>query len=344
MKVLITGGAGFLGSHLCLHFKRGGWDVVAYDNLTKLEISRIAFGNQEKIRSYNYEFLLEQGVQIIEADIRDKDTLRRCARTCDLIINAAAQPAMTLSSEYPVEDFEVNVLGILNLLEVARQYKIPFVTCSSIHVYGTGINETLTEGKERYFRDPIAISETHPTLTGHLTPLHASKRAAEIYIQTYSDTYGLKATSFRLTGIYGPRQFGSEDHGWISLLAIKTMLGLPIQLIGNGKQVRDILYISDAVRAFSSWFRGGCPPGIYNIGGGTPNVISVLQCLEELGQLLGKKPIVIQGGHREGDLLYFACDTSKAARAFNWYPAVLPHKGLRRLVEWLKENQDIFNA
>ncbi len=347
MRVLVTGGCGFLGSHVCEAFKRRGWDVQAYDNMTKFETSRISFGDQERIRNYNRNHLESLGILVQKANICHFDALMDCAKRCDYIINCAAQPTMTLSSEDPTFDFNTNVVGMVNILEVARALKVPVATCSSIHVYGTGINDSLIEEEVAYRRPawyPALINEEHPVLTGQLTPLHASKRCAEIYARMYAETYGLDVAVFRLTGIYGERQFGSEDHGWVSLLAIKTMLGLPIQLIGTGKQVRDILYISDAVDAFVKWWEAGRPSGIYNIGGGIRNIISVRQCLAELARLFGRKQIITQGGTRRGDLLYFACDSSKARVDFGWQPTVTPAEGLERMVRWLQENRDIFSA
>jgi len=348
MRVLVTGGCGFLGSHVCEAFKQRGWNVVAYDNMTKFETSRIGFGDQERIRNYNRNHLDSLGILIQKADICNLSTLMECAKGCDYIINCAAQPTMTLSTEDPLFDFGINVVGMVNILEVARALRIPVATCSSIHVYGTGINNTLIEGRDAYYRRvprySILINEKHPVLTGQLTPLHASKRCAEIYARMYAETYGLDIAVFRLTGIYGERQFGSEDHGWVSLLAIKTMLGLPIQLIGSGKQMRDILYIANAAEAFHKWWDAGAPSGVYNIGGGQKNIISVRQCLAKLAELFGKVQTITQGGARRGDLLYFACDNTKATKAFGWQPTVQPDEGLERMVKWLQENKDIFSA
>lgn len=344
MKLLVAGGCGFLGSHVCELFKGKGWDVVAYDNMTKFEVGRIAFGDQERIRSYNMSFLNSINVDVTIRDIRDREALEHYGKDCDFIINCAAQPTMTLSSEEPVLDFETNVVGSLNILEVARKHSIPSAFCSSIHVYGTGINEEIKEGHDRYYRSPVAISEKHPVLTGQLTPLHASKRAAEIYIQTYAATYDMDVTCFRLTGIYGPRQFGSEDHGWVSLLAIKSMIGLPIQIIGTGKQVRDILYVKDAAQAFYTWFDSGRPSGIYNVGGGPDTIISVLGCLDKLYQLNGTAKDIVFGGERRGDLLYFVCDSNKAMEAFGWTPTVGTTEGLRGLVSWLQSIRDMFHV
>lgn len=344
MKLFVAGGCGFLGSHVCELFKGKGWDVVAYDNMTKFEVGRIAFGDRERIRDYNKNFLEQLGVKVTSGDIRDFRRLERYAHDSDYIINCAAQPTMTLSSEAPMLDFETNVVGTLNILEVARKYGIPSAFCSSIHVYGTGINDELEEGPDRYYRVPAAIDEEHPVLTGQLTPLHASKRASEIYMQTYIETYGLEMACFRLTGIYGPRQFGSEDHGWVSLLAIKAMLGLTVPIIGTGKQVRDILYVKDATRAFADWYEHGRPSGVYNVGGGTGTLVSVLECLDALCALNCTRRDVVFGGERRGDLLYFVCDTAKAAGAFGWHPTTSVEDGLKELVTWLQSIRNIFHA
>lgn len=335
-KVLVTGGCGFLGSHVCELFMRKGWDVIAYDNMTKFETSRIQFGNPEKIREYNRKYIEKLGVQVVALDIRDKKPLEIWTKGCDYIINCAAQPTMTLSSLDPRLDFETNVLGTVNLLEIASKRSIPLATCSTIHVYGTGINDEVKEKKTRYIRRPEEISEEGRWMTGSFTPLHASKASAELYVQMYADTYDLQATAFRLTGIYGERQFGSEDHGWVSLLAIKTMLGLPIQLIGNGKQVRDIIYVNDAAQAFWDWHISGKKSGVYNICGGKRTAVSVLEVLDKLRDIFGKEQNITSGGTREGDLLYFVGNYSKATKAFGWEPSILVDDGLRRLADWLK--------
>jgi len=347
MKVLVTGGCGFLGSHICEHYIEKGWDVIAYDNLTKYELMRTGY-NVEGARDYNLKLLEGLGVVVILGDVRDKKVLMKYARSCDYIIHTAAQPAMTIALEDPQLDFEVNVLGTLNVLEVARKYEIPMVNCSTIHIYGNGINENLVEGEDRFYLKSViphkyqTIYEDEDILTGKLTPLHASKRAAEIYVQAYIDTYGLKAANFRLTGMYGPRQFGGEDHGWVANFAIRTILGLPIRIYGTDKQVRDILYVTDAVGAFDKWYKKGCPFGTYNIGGGEPCIMSIGMVLNELTEITGKVQKVSLEPARQGDLYYFCCDINKARKEFGWVPKVLPKDGLKLLVDWIEENEDLF--
>lgn len=346
MKVLVTGGCGFLGSHICEHYKKKGWEVIAYDNMTKYELNRTGY-NIEGTRDYNFNLLKDFEVVIARDDVRDVDHLMGVAKSCDYIIHCAAQPAMTIAIENPQLDFDVNVRGTLNVLEVARKYKIPMVNCSTIHVYGNGINDNLLEGEDRYYLHSVIsqeIAEDDLILTGALTPLHASKRAAEIYAQTYVDTYGLNVASFRLTGMYGPQQFGGEDHGWVANFAIRTILGLPIKIYGTDKQVRDILYVKDAVEAFDNWFEAGCPSGVYNIGGGPSNITSLRQCLEYIRVQTGRKQKVTIEPARKGDLYYFCCDTKKAEKAFGWKPKVLPSNGIGNLVEWILANKGLFSV
>lgn len=340
MKVLVTGGCGFLGSNICKFYKEKGEEVVAFDNLTKHELMRTGY-KVNKVRSHNWNFLKGLGVDLIKGDVRDKAELFRIAKDVDFIAHTAAQPAVTISREQPELDITVNVLGTFNVLEAARKYDIPVVNCSTIHVYGNKINETIREGKTRFVRDPPAIDENHPILEGRMTPLHASKRSAEIYVQTYIETYGLKAATFRLTGMYGPRQFGGEDHGWVANFTIRTLLGLPIKIFGTDKQVRDILYVSDAARAFDAFYKRK-ETGIYNIGGGIQNIISLGECLELIREITGIEQRIVMKPKREFDLWYFVSDITKAKKELGWEPKVPNREGLKRLIDWVKNNIDLF--
>lgn len=346
-KILVTGGCGFLGSHVCELFKEKGWDVIAYDNLTKFEYSRIPYLNVDAVRDYNLNLLEKLGVVIVIDDIRNFKMLSKVASNCDFIAHCAAQPAMTIAIEDPQLDFEVNVQGTFNVLECARIFGIPVVNCSTIHVYGNGINNYLKEGKERFWLigNKQVISEDGGyigILTGNVTPLHSSKRAAELYTQAYIDTYSVKAANFRLTGIYGPRQFGGEDHGWVANFAIRTILGLPIKVFGTDKQVRDILYVKDAANAFYKWYKNGCPPGTYNIGGGEPCITSIRNCLNLLNLITGQKQTITIEPPRQGDLYYFCCDIHKARNTFGWTPGTLPQEGIYELVKWIRYEKEIF--
>jgi len=341
MRVLVTGGCGFLGSHVCEYYVKKGHEVVSYDNMTKHELKRTGFA-ADLARDYNWNYLKSLGVKTVKADIRNFEELLDNSQGCDYLVHTAAQPAMTISWEDPRLDITTNVLGTFNVLEVARKLKIPMASCATVHVYGNKINESLTEKGNRYVRDPEGIDESHPTLEGSITPLHASKGAGDIYVKTYIDTYKLEAASFRLTGIYGARQFGGEDHGWVANFAIRTIMGWPITIFGTGRQVRDIIYATDICEAFDAFFRHR-KPGIYNIGGSGQTMISLLDCIDILEKIEGKKPQVKFAPDRPSDLRYFVCDITKARRQLQWSPRIMPEEGIRLLIDWIRENKVIFD-
>lgn len=341
MKVLVTGGCGFLGTNICLFYIEKGAEVIAYDNLAKHEFTRNPYMRPEA-RDYNKNILEKAGVQIVVADIRDKASLMETAKGIDYICHTAAQPAMTISWEDPELDFTTNALGTFNVLDVARLLKIPVAICSSIHTYGPDkINAEVVEKKTRYVRTPPAIDENAPLLQGVVTPLHASKRCNEIYAQSFIDTYGLEAACFRLSGIYGPYQFGGEDHGWVANFSIRTIIGEPITIFGTGKQLRDILYAGDVAEAFDAFYKSR-KPGIYTIGGGTNTMISLLESINLISEIAGKRPEVKFGKDRFGDLRYFVADYGKFYKATGWEPKTKPEQGIQHLISWVKENENLF--
>jgi CDP-paratose 2-epimerase len=340
MRVLVTGGCGLLGSHTCEYFANRGDEVVAFDNLTDYELLRTGY-DRKSARRHIVDLLGRIGATIVRGDIRDYDELFAAAKGSDYVVHTAAQPAMTISIENPDLDFSTNVIGTLNVLKVARSLNIPVVSCSSIHVYGNNINNTLTETEKRYVSDPAEIDELRPVMQGTVTPLHASKRSGELYTQAFIDSYGLRAAVFRLTGMYGPRQFGGEDHGWVANFTIRTILSRPITVFGTGKQVRDIVYVSDVAEAFNAFYKRG-KPGIYNIGGGRKFSVSLLECLDLIRETTKRKPTVTFAPERLGDLRYFACDISKARELLGWTPRIPPVEGIGRLATWVETNKDLF--
>lgn len=340
-KVLVTGGCGFLGSHICEMYAKKAWKVIAYDNLAKHEFARNSYMKPEA-RYYNKKFLESLGVDVVVADIRDKEILMRWCEDADYICHTAAQPTMTMSWEYPILDFTTNVIGTFNCLEAARKFNIPIVSCNSVHCYGPDkINSELKEEETRYIKSPVSINENEPLLQGVVTPLHASKVSAENYVRCYMDTYKIKAASFRLTGIYGPNQFGGEDHGWVANFAIRNVLGMPLTVFGSGKQLRDILYASDVAKAFDCFYEKQIP-GIYNIGGGERTMISLLECVKLIDNITGKRSDVIFDKDRFGDLKYYVSDISKAKKHLDWEPKVMPEEGVEKLIEWIKKNRNLF--
>jgi len=342
VKVLVTGGCGFIGSHVCEFYRNRGDEVISYDSMTKYELHRTGYA-AEGARDFNFNILKELGVTMLTEDIRDFEVLDRAAGDCDYIVHTAAQPAMTIGWEDPVLDYTTNATGTFNVLEAARHHEIPVANCGTVHIYGNAINDTLTEGEKRYLREPAEIPESEPTSQGTLTPLHASKAAGELYCKTYSDTFGLKVASFRLTGLYGPRQFGGEDHGWVANFAIRTVTGRPIRIFGTGKQVRDILYASDLCEAFHAFYERQIP-GIYNIGGESRQAVSLLECVDIIEEIQGQRPDVQFEEGRHGDLQYFICDSSLAREKLGWEAKIMPRDGVSRLIDWIAENKAMFEV
>jgi CDP-paratose 2-epimerase len=341
LKVLVTGGCGFLGSHVCEYFRNHDWDVVSYDNMTKSELVRTGY-QAEVARNYNWSFLESLGIENFKADIRNLEELLDRSSGCDYIVHTAAQPAVTISIEDPLEDLSTNVCGSVHVLEAARHHHIPVATCATIHVYGNWINGKLGETQTRYTLEPPEIAEDTPTMRGYLTPLHGSKASAEHYVQVYASTYGVRAASFRLTGIYGTRQLGGEDHGWVANFSIRNVIEWPILIFGTGKQVRDIIYATDVAAAFMAFFKQGSA-GIYNIGGGNEYAISLVECIDLIEATTGRKSKVHYKDVRFGDLSYFVCDISRARNDLGWVPTMPPTQGVPLLLKWVQENLELFN-
>lgn len=339
-KVLITGGAGFLGTHVCSMYAGMGWEVVAYDNLTKHELARTGY-SVKRVRDYVLDLLAGWGVRVTVGDVRNFDHLRRTAEGCDYIVHLAAQPAMTISAEDPTLDFTTNVIGTHNVLRVARKLGVPMVYASTIHVYGNASNAEVREENQRYVSYRAPVGRLDPVAQGSLTPLHASKLAADLYTQAFAHTYNMETAVFRLTGIYGPHQFGGEDHGWVANFAIRAVLGKPINIYGTGKQVRDILFVTDAAKAVNAFYQRRAS-GVYPIGGGPAAATSLLEAIDLLGGVLGKPPEFRFGPERHGDLKYFICDIANAKWNLGWKPGVLPADGIPRLVSWVVENKELF--
>jgi len=340
MRVLITGGAGFLGSHIAEYFYSKGWEVLVIDNLTEYEFKRS--GYTRKARFYNVNYLKKKyNISIKKLDIRYWNSIKDL-RT-DYIVHTAAQPTMTLSIKDPRYDFKVNVLGTFNILELARKLDVPITICSTIHVYGNKINKNLKEEETRFTCDPSSIGEEYNILNGDITPLHASKRSSEIYGLCYIDTYGLKVGIMRLSGMYGPRQFAGMHHGWVSNFIIRTFKRLPIYIFGTGKQVRDILYCSDASRLFYNFYENQVP-GVYTIGGGIENAISLFEVLEIIKNITGIEQNIIMKEARFGDLYYFVANIEKAKKNLKWMPRISPIEGLELTCEWIKDNLDLFKG
>jgi CDP-paratose 2-epimerase len=333
--VLITGGCGFVGTNLADRLLREGHRVCVFDNLSRPGVER------------NLDWLREQhGKNLIvrTEDTRDTGAVRDAVRRASHAFHLAAQVAVTTSLQDPLEDFEVNARGTLNVLEAIRGsiQKPPLFFTSTNKVYGGLDDVPLDEETLRYVpRDQVVarhgISEDRP-LDFH-SPYGCSKGTADQYVRDYARSYGLKTVVFRMSCIYGPHQFGTEDQGWVAHFLIRALNREPITVYGDGKQVRDILFVEDLVSALllSAQHIDVCSGRAFNIGGGAANTISLRELLTMIRKFEGREPRVDWSDWRTGDQKYYVSDAALFGELTGWRPAVGVAEGIRTLREWLVE-------
>ena len=336
--VLVTGGAGFIGSNLSHRLLSQGHKVVIYDSLSRPGTEK----NVAWLRENHGE-----GLSVIQADVRDYPSLKKAVEGCKVVYHLAAQVAVTWSVSDPREDFEINALGTLNVLEAARACASPPIVLftSTNKVYGGMEDVEIVEDETRhsYASLPLGVSEMQP-LDFH-SPYGCSKGAGDQYVRDYARIYGLETVVLRMSCIYGPRQFGVEDQGWVAHFLISAVLGRPITIYGDGKQVRDILYVDDLLSAFERAVEliDVSAGQVYNIGGGPSNTISVwTEFHESLSKLLGRDVSVSHEEWRPGDQLVYVSDTSKAQRQLGWKPQTSVEEGIEKLFRWVVDNKHLF--
>jgi CDP-paratose 2-epimerase len=336
-RILITGGAGFIGSNLNDCFLRKGHEVIMFDNFMR--------NGADKNMKW-LEEIHEKRLNIVKGDVRDYDALKNACKDVDVIFHTAAQVAVTTSLNNPREDFEINALGTFNVLEAARNSNTdPIIIYTSTNkVYGNNVNKIpLIEKKTRYeFADPNlknGIPEDFPTDANEHTPYGSSKYTGDLYMRDFHDIFGLKTVTLRMSCIYGLHQYGNEDQGWVAHFIISSVLNKPLIIFGDGKQVRDVLFIDDLVRVFElvtgniSKTKGKA----YNIGGGPENTISLLELLDMLKKF-GLKPSYSFDDWRLADQKVYISDIRRA-KGFGWKPQIPPKEGIERLFKWVSENK-----
>lgn len=338
--LLVTGGAGFIGSHTVRRFLDKGWSVTAYDNLSRVGSPMNLDWIESHPASHQFSFL--------EADVQDYETLVPEVAWADAILHAAGQTAVTTSVTNPRHDFEANALGTFNVLEAARETQTqthnPIIIYTSTNkVYG-GMEHVRTElvgERYEYIGLPEGVSEEQP-IDFH-SPYGCSKGAGDQYMRDYARIYGLRTVVFRQSCIYGVWQFGIEDQGWLAHFTLASVLDRPLTIFGDGKQVRDVLYIDDLVDAYETAFaRPEHSVGeIFNIGGGPERAISLLDLVAMLERLRGQAIAVQYDDWRPGDQRVYISNIDKAARLLNWRPRVNPEDGVRRLYEWAASHLEL---
>lgn len=340
-KRLVTGGAGFIGCNAARRWLDAGHPVVVVDDLSRRGADRNLAWLREQPGDLTFERI----------DIRDRLAVEDCLarhRDAEVVLHLAAQVAVTTSVEDPRHDFEVNAQGTFNLLEATRRH-LPgavFLYASTNKVYGGLETEgvELHQGRYRFRHRPGGIPETQP-LDFH-SPYGCSKGAADQYVRDYARIYGLRTVCFRQSCIYGYRQFGVEDQGWVAWFTIAAVTGQPVFIYGDGKQVRDLLFVDDLCDAYDAAvaraesLRGA----VFNLGGGPAHTLSLLELVGLLEKLTGRPVRPRFADWRPGDQPVFVADISAASAALAWRPRTDVATGVRLLHAWVESNRSLFDG
>ena len=344
VKILVTGGAGMVGSHAAEFYAKRKDSILVFDNLMRSKL----FGYDKKSVEYNWNYLEKyKNIKRVLGDIRNiKDLQKVMTKDVDAVIHTAGQPGVGFSIEDPSEDYSINAFGTFNVLEMMRKKcpKAVLVYCSTNKVYGENVSDLkLNEKDKRYdFGDIEAIDENFCLdLTAH-TPYGVSKYVGDIYSQEYGHAYGIRAGIFRMSCTYGTRQFGFEDQGWLAHFIISSIKGTPITIYGDGKQVRDVLYVGCLIRAFDSFIKSDIKTEVFNIGGGPKNTVSLLEFIHLVESKTGKKMKIGFDKWRPSDQKVYISDISKIKKALGWSPEVNISEGIDKLLKWVKENIEYF--
>jgi CDP-paratose 2-epimerase len=336
-RILITGGAGFVGCNAARFFGARNWNVTVLDNLSRAGTDK----NLEWLRdgtTFDFEHV----------DIRDRPAVERVMSEgrFDAVIHLAAQVAVTTSVVDPGMDFAVNALGTFHVLDAVRLHcpEAVFIFASTNKVYGkiAGATSELRGTRYAYVNRPLGIAESEP-LDFH-SPYGCSKGAADQYVLDYARIYKMPATSFRQSCIYGPRQFGVEDQGWVAWFAIASLLGRDITIYGDGKQVRDVLHVDDLVRAYEAAILA--PDKIagqaFNIGGGPDQILSLIDLVGMLQEQLDIKIPLRWDDWRPGDQHVYVSDIRKLKASLDWQPRIGVSSGVTQLIDWVAQNRHAF--
>jgi CDP-paratose 2-epimerase len=354
-NVIITGGAGFIGTNLALSAIKKGYRVIIFDNLSRAGSDN----NLNAILPHQHNVgelhrAADRG-QLVKGDIRSKHDVKRLLEAygsrCYAVFHLAAQTAVTTSLVYPEQDFEQNAWGTFNILNHLRQIapEVPFIYASTNKVYGALDWPVERARLGNYYwkqgaANPLeeAISELQPL--DPATPYGVSKACGGQYVLDFAQSYGIRAVDMRQSCIYGPYQYGAEAQGWLAWLTIAAVYDLPITVFGSGLQKRDVLWVEDLVAAYWAAVENidKAAGQTYNIGGGWHNTLSVLQLLELLSKKLGKVIPAANSAARPSDQKIYVSDIRKAKRDLGWEPTVAPDVGVDRLVRWVQGNRNLF--
>ncbi len=336
---MITGGAGFIGTNLAARLLSEGKNVMIYDNLSRDGVEK----NLKWLQNTYGDKLI---IQI--ADINETHILEESVKHATEVFHFSAQVAVTTSLTNPLVDFQVNLQGTFNLLEAIRktEHKPPLLFTSTNKVYGNLTDIEMKANSTRYFpldKDIKKSGVSEERALDFHSPYGCSKGAADQYILDYSRSYGLKTAVFRMSCIYGPHQFGTEDQGWVAHFLISALENKPIVIYGNGKQVRDILFVEDLMEAFLLARKNinDLAGEVFNIGGGVENSVSLLEILDLIKEITGKELNLSFENWRTGDQQYYISNTGKFREATGWSTKFSVNKGMEELLQWLCKTKNI---
>jgi CDP-paratose 2-epimerase len=347
MKVIVTGGCGLIGYHAAKMYHAAGDEVVVMDNLERSAL----LGHDKDVSlerlSLNKRSLEAMGILVKTDDITSKPLWKAASlRGADVIIHMAGQCGVPTSIANPRRDWEVNANGTLNVLEHAREHGSVVVFASTNKVYPIHGDETFTKTNDRWnFSHSVWAKYGFPVLdgmTGARTPYGNSKMAADLMCQEWAHTYGVRTGVFRMSCIYGDSQMGFEEQGWAVWFIIAALKGWPITIFGDGCQVRDMLYVGDAVHAYSSFVRSSLAHGVWNLGGGVAQTVTLGSFLNEIEALTGKRSPVTYADWRPLDQKAYVTDLTKIQKDLNWTPTVGVAEGIVLARDWVADNLEVF--
>lgn len=348
MRLLVTGGAGFVGSHVVARHAKHGDEVIALDNLSRREVLDDANAESDTA-THNWEYISQfPSVKRVEEDVRNAEAIEELARDVDAVVHCAGQVAVTSSLQDRQEDFSTNARGTFNILEAARKApSSPDVIFTSTNkVYGGNVNSIpVSEKDERYMyaneEYRKGIPETFPVDGCEHTPYGASKLSGDLYVQDYAHRNEINAAVFRMSCIFGTRQFGVEDQGWVAHFILSALRDRKISIYGDGKQVRDVLWVEDLVDAFDAYLERATSINscVFNTGGGSENSVSLLELIKIIENQTGKSVDTAFEDWREGDQKVYISDISRAKDVLGWKPTTKVGDGVRQYIEWYQDKQ-----
>ena len=334
LKAIVTGGAGFVGSNYSRHLLQKGFEVVVYDDFSR---GPGCIQNLEWLRSHTNS----KSLTVMKGNVHDAESLDKASKGCNLIVHTAAQVSVPGSVSKPKLDFQSNALGTFNVLEAARRLDTDptILYTSSNKVYGIP-DAPLREQELRYDFKSLSEGVDESFAIKGEEPYGVSKAAGDLYLHAYSEQYGLKTVSFRCSCMFGPHQYGKEEQGWVAWFCIAAALGKPLTIFGDGKQVRDLLYIDDVLHAFdlATRYVDRVKGEAINLGGGKENVASLLETIGYLESLTKRKMLLTFADWRPGDNKCYYTNCAKAKELMSWTPTVPWKDGVDKTLNWVKSN------